>query len=224
MADQTRPDVSFACLSLNCTQTNPTFRDVKLYNNSVQNIKNNDFELVFRKLLPDKWVVSVFSDASYNNLPPDKSGTEGGFIIFLGNGFEAGQRNRCNVISWKCTKIRACDSTTEAETIALANAFAEAEIVKEVIMEATLAPSELVEIEAFCDNKNAVENAKSLKLGEKVLPFRGHTTKVREALNTGKVRRLDQIRDELQIADNFTKLTSTRQDLITTLTQGRFFV
>ena len=41
---------------------------------------------------------------------------------------------------------------------------------------------------------------------------------------TGKVRRLDQIRDELQIADNFTKLTSTRQDLITTLTQGRFFV
>ena len=72
MADQTRPDVSFACLSLNCTQTNPTFRDVKLYNNSVQNIKNNDFELVFRKLLPDKWVVSVFSDASYNNLPPDQ--------------------------------------------------------------------------------------------------------------------------------------------------------
>ena len=146
----------------------------------------------------------MFSDARFNNLPPNKTGTGGGFIIFLGNRFVPGQRNRCNLLSWKCHKIRACDNTTEAETIALAEAIKEAEVVKEIITEATLIPENLVDIEVFCDSKNAVEKAKSLKLGPKVLPFRGHTAKVREALNTGKIRRLEQIRTEIQLADNLT--------------------
>ena len=225
MADQTRPDASFACLHLNCVQLNPTFRDVKLYNNTVNNIKNNNYELVFRKLKPDNWRITVFTDASFNNLPPDKSGTGGGFITFLSNGFVQGERNRCNILSWKCTKLdQACTNTTEAETIAMANAFSEADMIKEIIMEATLAPEDLINVEVFCDSKNAIENAKSLRVTDKILPFRGYTAKVRQALNTGKVRKLEQVGDEFQIADNLTKLTSTRQDLITTLTQGRFFV
>ena len=225
MADQTRPDASFACLHLNCVQLNPTFRDVKLYNNTVNNIKNNNYELVFRKLKPDNWRITVFTDASFNNLPPDKSGTGGGFITFLSNGFVQGERNRCNILSWKCTKLdQACTNTTQAETIAMANAFSEADMIKEIIMEATLAPEDLINVEVFCDSKNAIENAKSLRVTDKILPFRGYTAKVRQALNTGKVRKLEQVGDEFQIADNLTKLTSTRQDLITTLTQGRFFV
>ena len=224
LTDQSRLECAFPCLHLNCAMGNPTFRDVKIYNNCVNNIKNNNYEIVFRKLLPDNWIVTVFSDASFNNLPPNKTGTGGGFIVFLGNGFVPGERNRCNLISWKCHKIRACDNTTEAETIALAEAIKEAEVVKEIITEATLIPENLVDIEVFCDSKNAVENAKSLKLGPKILPFRGHTAKVREALNTGRIRRLEQIRTEIQLADNLTKLDSGSQDLITTVTQGRFFV
>ena len=225
MADQTRPDASFACLHLNCAQLSPTFRDVKLYNNTILNIKNNNFEIVFRKLKPDNWRITVFTDASFNNLPPNKTGTGGGFITFLSNGFVQGERNRCNILSWKCNKLdQACTNTTEAETIALSNAFTEADMIKEIIMEATLIPEDLIEVEVFCDSKNAIENAKSLRMTDKVLPFRGYTAKVRQALHTGKVRKLEQVSDAEQIADNLTKLTSTRQDLITTLTQGRFFV
>ena len=138
MVDQTRPDASFACLHLNCIQLNPTFRDVKLYNNTLNHIKNNNFELVFRKLKPDNWRITAFTDTSFKNLPPDKSGTGGGFITFLSNGFIQGERNRCNTLSWKCTKLdQACTNTTEAETIAMANTFFEADMIKEIIMEAT---------------------------------------------------------------------------------------
>ena len=147
------------------------------------------------------------------------------YKAFLSNGFIQGERNRCNILSWKCTKLdQACTNTTEAETIAMANAFSEADMIKETIMEATSAPEDLINVEVFCDSKNAIENAKSLRVTDKILPFRGYTAKVRQALNTGKVRKLEQVGDEFQIADNLTKLTSTRQDLITTLTQGRFFV
>ena len=88
----TRPDASFACLVLNCNQLNPTWRDVKTYNAAVNAIKNNPYDLVMRKLEPNKWKVSVFSDASYGNLPPDGTGTGGGYIIFLSNGYIKGEK------------------------------------------------------------------------------------------------------------------------------------
>ena len=133
IADQTRPDASFACLVLNCNQLNPTWRDVKIYNAAVNAIKNNPYDLVMRKLETTKWKVSVFSDASHGNLPPDGTGTGGGYIIFLSNGYIKGEKNRCNVLTWKCAKLRkACTSTTEAETIQLNDAILETEMIKEI--------------------------------------------------------------------------------------------
>ena len=216
---QTRPDASFACLVLNCNQLNPTWRDVKTYNAAVNAIKNNPYDLVMRKLEPNKWKVSVFSDASHGNLPPDGTGTGGGYIIFLSNGYIKGEKNRCNVLTWKCAKIRkACTSTTEAETIQLNDAILEAEMIKEI-----LAPEGLIEIEAFCDNRNAVFNLKSLTIKEAQFPIRMYIKRMKDLMDEGYVKKVEEIGDSEQIADNLSKLTGTRMDLIQTLKQGRFF-
>ena len=232
VTDQTRPDVSFPCLHLNCMGNNPTFREIDIYNNAVRNLKENNFQTYFRKLKPDKWVISVFADASHNNLPPAGTGTGGGHVIFLGNGWtraedrteETETRKRCNILSWKCTKLsQACASTTEAETIALANALVEADVVKEIICEATLMDPSNIDIQAFCDNRNVVFNCKSTMMKDTVLPFRSYTKKIRDFLNSGRVFDVKEISGGEQVADCLTKLRPGTVDIVDIIRKGQFF-
>ena len=232
MADQTRPDVAFACLHLNCMANKPTWNEVNVYNEAVDQIKDNNFKTMFRRLKPDKWTISVFSDASHGNLPPDFTGTGGGHIIFLGNKWtrvrdrndETERKNRCNVISWKCTKLpQACESTTEAETIALSKAIVEADMIKEIIVEATKVNPDLIDIEAYCDSKNAVDNIRSKLISSKAQPYRHSTKKVRDFLDEGKLKNVLEINTEEQLADCLTKRKAGTSDIIQILSEGRFW-
>ena len=232
MADQTRPDVAFACLHLNCMANKPTWNEVIVYNDAVDQIKNNNFKTMFRRLKPDRWTISVFADASHGNLPPDFTGTGGGHIIFLGNRWtrvrdrneETERKNRCNVISWKCTKLpQACESTTEAETIALSKAIVEADIIKEIIVEATKVNPDLIDIEAYCDSKNAVDNIRSKLISTKSQPYRHSTKKVRDFLDEGKMKNVLEINTEEQLADCLTKRKAGTSDIIQILSEGRFW-
>ena len=86
-----------------------------------------------------------------------------------------------------------------------------------------LAPEGLIEIEAFCDNRNAVFNLKSLTIKEAQFPIRMYIKRMKDLMDEGYVKKVEEIGDSEQIADNLSKLTGTRMDLIQTLKQGRFF-
>ena len=46
---------------------------------------------------------------------------------------------------------------------------------------------------------------------------------MKDLMDEGYVKKVEEIGDSEQIADNLSKLTGTRMDLIQTLKQGRFF-
>ena len=68
LADQTRPDVAHSCLVLNTKQLAPTWREVKLFNATVDKVLRQPVEILYRKLEPSKWYVTVFCDASHGAL------------------------------------------------------------------------------------------------------------------------------------------------------------
>ena len=81
-----------------------------------------------------------------------------------------------------------------------------------------MAPEGLIEIEAFCENRNAVFNLKSLTIKEPQFRIR-----MKDLMDEGYVKKIEEIGDSEQIADNLSKLTGTGMDLVQTLKQGRFF-
>ena len=73
------------------------------------------------------------------------------------------------------------------------------------------------------DNRNAVFNLKSLTIKEPQFPIRMYIKRMKDLMDEGYVKKIEEIGDSEQIADNLSKLTGTRIDLIQTLKRGRFF-
>ena len=224
VTDQTRPDLAFDNLLMSILQSQATFEEVRYINKMVKKLKDIDYNIKFVKLEKQQWYLTVFADASLKNLPPQKSGSAGGYIIFLSNGFRLGQRSKCCPLTWKSTKIkRVVASTHEAESLALAEALEEAVVIRHQIMTMTGLPKELIAIEAFVDNNDAVSSFNSSKQNHKGGRIQIDAAKVREMLETQEVQSISLINNTLQIADALTKKGAPTVHLITTLQQGRFF-
>jgi len=157
-------------------------------------------------------------------LPPGKTGSAGGFLIFFSNGFRLGQRSKCCAITWKSTKIkRVVASTHEAESLALAAGLEEAVVIRDQIMQLTGIPKELIGIEAFVDNNDAVQSFNSSKQNHKGGRIQIDAAKVREMLETGEVQSIQLVNNSLQVADALTKKGAATSHLVNTLEEGRFF-
>ena len=139
-------------------------------------------------------------------------------------GFKLGQRSKCCPIVWKSTRIkRVVTSTHEAESLALAEALEESLVIKDQIMSLTGIPGDLISVEAFVDNNDAVSSFNSSKQNHKGGRIQIDAAKVREMLETGEVKSIQLISTSVQIADSFTKKGAATSPLINTLEQGRFF-
>ena len=137
LADQSRPDCAHPCLVMNTKQLAPTWKEVKLFNATVDKIIRQPIALLYKKLEPSKWFVTVFCDASHASLNNGDDSC-GGYLIFLSNGYKQGERKTANILAWKSTKIkRVCRSSTAAETIVLANAMEEGDLIREQIITMT---------------------------------------------------------------------------------------
>ena len=67
----------------------------------------------------DELKLTVFSDASYDNLPDGES-SRMGFLIFLSVGFNPGKVSPCFPLSWTACQVqRKVSSTFAAETLFL---------------------------------------------------------------------------------------------------------
>ena len=223
LADQTRPDIAHAVLVLNTKQLEPTWREVKLFNATVDKVQRQPVEIIYRKLEPTKWFISIWCDASHNSIN-NNLGSVGAYLIFLSNGFVRGERRKCCILSWRSKKIRrVCRSSTEAETITMSDALEEGDLIRDqVIMMTGMAPS-LIQIEVFCDAKNTLATIDKNTPPDATIPYRNEMVIIKELLDSGKVRDARWVPGEIQMADSLTKLGAGETDLLETLNKGKFF-
>ena len=83
-------------------------------------MKQDSVTIKYKKLgIIDELKLSVFSEASYGNLPNGESRGMG-FLIFLSTGFTLGKHAPCSLLSWTACKVqRKVSSTCAAETLSL---------------------------------------------------------------------------------------------------------
>ena len=223
IADQTRPDVSAPCLILNTQQLAPTWREVKLFNATVDKVKRQPVEILYKKLEPSIWYVTVFCDASHNSIC-NGQGSVAAYLVFLSNGYEKGERRLCNILAWKSSKIkRVCKSTTEAETLSLSEAVEEADLIRDQIKEMTGLDDNLIRMEVFSDARNCVENLNNRIPPNGTRTYRNEFAMIKRLKDEKRIKNLAWVPGDEQMADSLTKLGASKVDLIETLNSGRFF-
>ena len=222
LADQTRPDVAHSCLVLNTKQLAPTWREVKLFNATVDKVLRQPVDILYRRLEPSKWYVTVFCDASHGALNNGNDSC-GGYLIFLSNGYKQGHRNIANLLAWKSTKIkRVCRSSTAAETMVLASAMEEGDLIREQIVTMTGMSEDLCILEVYCDSKNALDNLQASTPPDSIKAYRHEYALIQRLLEETNAR-LELISGVEQLADSLTKLGASEVDLIETVNKGKFF-
>ena len=223
LADQTRPDVAWACLYLNTKQLEPTWREVKLFNATVDKILRMPVDIIYRKLEPSKWYVTVFCDASHNTIC-DGTGSVAAYIIFLSNGYEKTKRRRCCILGWRSAKIkRVCKSSTDSETLALSEAMEEADLVRDQIIQMTGIQKDLVQIEGWCDSGNALDLIEQRTATMGNIPLRNELQLIKEMKDDNRIKDLRWVSGSEQLADSLTKKNAGDTNLIETLNKGWFF-
>ena len=110
----------------------------------------------------------MFSDASFKNLG-NKTGSAGGYIIFLSGGFIPGRKGWCIPLTWKSIRVkRVATSTYEAETLICSEAVEEAAILKHMMVKMSGIPEKIIAIECYTDCNDlssAVHSSTQLKGG-----------------------------------------------------------
>ena len=164
--------------------------------------------------------LSVFSDASYANLPDgESSGT--GYLIFLSTGYKPGEFSSCCLLTWTACKVkRKVTSTLAAETLSLLAALEEAIVICHQL-------AEMIEfkpkIEAFIDNNDAYEAVHSLKQETKDR-LRIDIGCIKEMINRNEVESLTWVPAGLQLADCLTKRGASTRSLIKTINSVCFAI
>ena len=223
VCDQTRPDIAYKELELSIRQRKATFKDIKTANQIITQLKVNPFWIKYTKIPGSRWCITVFVDASLKGLP-DSIESAFGFIIMISAGYKPGERRKACVVTWKSGKVnRVVTSTYEAEAIALTQATEEAIAIKRQVMALTEIPSELIQIEVFCDNHDVVSSVHSTKDTCKSTRVRADVGRMKQIVDKKEVEALNWIPTEKQLADVFTKGTVSKVAICSTLENGEFY-
>ena len=221
-ADQTRIDIAYYVLMLSTIMNKATIKDVKVANKAIKVLKSTELPLRFVKLTGDTWYITVYSDASFKNLP-DGVNSAMGYVILLSNGYEFNERSNCCVLAWKSVTIkRVTNSTYESETLALSEAVEEAMVLKDQLIKLTNIPKELIKIESLCDCRDtvaAIYSTKTTKGGRVQIDI----ARIQQLVEEGEVERVKWIPTVKQIADSLTKEGAAKESLLSTVINARFF-
>ena len=219
LTDQTRPDCSFDELELSMMTNKATVSDLLKINKMFLKFHQDKVDLRFKKLGDLKDIkLSVFSDASYANLPDGESSGMG-YLIFLTIGYQPGRDSPCCLLSWASCELRQkVTSTLAAETLSLLAALEQAIVICNQIEEVF---DSKPKIEAFIDNNDAYEAVYSLKQ-----EMKGHLRIdigcIKEMVAEKEVESVTWIPASLQLADCLTKRGASTKALVRTLNKGCF--
>ncbi len=203
LSTNTRPDISYAVSFLsqfNCCYTSTHWELAKSVLNYLK--QNPKFGLNFTRCSDPTLSLIGYSDADWAGNPVDYKSYTGYCFTLDGN-----------LISWESRKQRtAAQSTTESETMALAEAVKEALYLSEVIGKLFTCGKQMVKM--FCDNASVIHlsesdnyyKARSKHYGSKVQLFR-------DCIENGTIS-LTHVRSAENPADIFTKALDRPKHLI----------
>ena len=147
---QTRPDISYDICVLSNYLADPNVQNMISLNKLVKKLQTEPgISLTFKQIpeVEKVWNIICFSDASYNSLP--RNGSQCGYIIFVSDNAHFTK----NPIIWKSTKIeRTCQSSLEAECLALLKAVDHAMFVQKTLQD--IFPKAESKIICYIDNKS----------------------------------------------------------------------
>ena len=106
----TSPEISFEVCQVSTRVKNATVADIMSVNKVIKFVKSTPSPISIPKLDLKSLSITVFADASFNNLP--NGGSQGGYIIFLNNKY-----NSVVPLSWNSTRLRPIARSTLAAEI-----------------------------------------------------------------------------------------------------------
>ena len=222
ICNQTRPDVCYENLELAIKQRNVTHREVKQLNNMIKRAEEGMYSIRYTKIPGNKWVLSIFVDASLKGLP-DKIESAFGWIIFLGGQYKAGEHGICMPIEWSSGKLnRIVTSTYEAEAIALTVASEEAIQLKKELINLIGCVPEVIDIQVFCDCDDVVASVFSTKDVCKSVRVRSDIGRMKQIISRKEITSLAWVPSEQQLANAMTKSSASKVALVSTLMKGSF--
>ena len=152
----TRPEISFEVCQINIRVKNATVADILSVNKVIKFVKSTPSSISIPKLDLKSLSITVFADASFNNLPD--GGSQGGYIIFLNDKY-----NSVVPLSWNSTRLRCvARSTLAPETLAMSDACDSAIFLSHLIEELTKSPKQ-TNITVLTDNQSFFETLKTTK-------------------------------------------------------------
>ena len=222
VTDQTRPDASYDELELSMSINKATVKHLLKMNKMTRKLKLDRIFLKFCKIGPlNKLKLTVFTDASFANLPDGISSGQG-YIIFLTTGFKPGEQSLCFPLSWQSTKVkRKVTSTLAAETLALRDGLDEAVTLQHQIAEILGVEPTAIKIEAFIDNDDtckAIYSTKQMMKGRLLIDMGA----IKEMIENKEVECVSWIPKYFQLSDSLTKCGASSKNLIETLNSGKF--
>ena len=200
LANQTRPDIAYDVCQLSVRYKTAQVLDIINANKTIKKVKCNNLYLRYPVLVDtDKYILKVYSDSSFNNLP--NGGSQGGFIIFL-----CDTKDNAAPIQWQSKRIRrVAKSTLAAECLALEDAVDTAYYLKCVLLEMLRLPPENIEIQCFIDNNSLYENIHSTTNVKEEKRLILDIALIKEMLQKKELTSVSFVESKDQLADCFTK-------------------
>lgn len=222
LTDQTRPDCAFDELELSMIVNKAKIKDLAKANKMLRKFKAQRVTLNYYKIGEIRDVkITLFTDASYANLP-DGMSSAGGYVIFLSTGFQPGVPSPCVPITWQSWKLkRKVTSTMEAETLALREGLEETLVIQGKICEMINCRPQSIKIEAYIDNEDSQQAIYSTKqkLKGRILIDMGI---IKDMVEMQEIEHVYWIDKKYQLADSLTKTGAPTGPLIETLNTGLF--
>ena len=207
-----RPDLAFEVNRLASEISAASIKTFKEVNLLVRKAKNRQEALVFSRLGDiSNLRITLFTDASYNNLDGQTRSTEGRVILV-----ENPLSRKVCLLSWKTKKIpRVCRSVKSAETRSLDDglddAIHTARLFKEVYQGCiNLKEPCQIPVAARTDSKSLWESLNNSRQCEEKL-LRSTIAGIKEFINLGYVASIDWVTTDQQLADCLTKKGSAKK-------------
>ena len=208
LANQSRPDIAYDVCQLSVRYRSATVSDILIANKTIKRVKFNNLNLKFPRLIDDgHYILKVYSDSSFNNLP--NGGSQGGYIIFL-----CDKQDNAAPIQWQSKRIRrVAKSTLAAECLALEDAVDAAFYLKCVLLEMLRSDQESIQIMCYIDNKSLYDNIHSSTNVKEEKRLVLDIALIKEMLQKEEINSITLVDTKEQLADCLTKQGASSERL-----------
>ena len=193
LASATRPDISFAVSKLSRFVSNPGDTHWNALERVLRYLKGTMSYSIHFSGYPR--VLEGYCDANWIS-DADQLYATSGYVFLLGGG----------AVSWKsCKQTILTKSTMEAELTALDTASAEAEWLRDLLMDLPIVEKPIPAISMNCDNQTVITKVNSSKDNMKSTKHVKRRLKTVRKLRNSGVIALDYVHTSNNLADQFTK-------------------